>query len=64
MNVVLMAFLYLIPFGVALVLHDRQTLKRTHALTAYGLTALFLILLIPIGLLFAGATNVIVAALT
>ncbi len=62
MNVVVMAFLYLIPFGIAAVMHDRQTLRRTHALTACGLAATVLILLIPIGLLFAGATGVIVAA--
>ena len=63
LNVVLIAFLYLIPFGIVLVLHDRHTLARTHPVTSYGLAALLLILLIPIALLFGGAANVIVAAM-
>jgi hypothetical protein len=62
-NVVLMAFLYLIPFGIALIRHDRQTLRRVHPLTAYGVAAVVLLLLLPIGLLFAGASRVIVARL-
>lgn len=60
-NVVLVAFAYLVPFVIALVLHDRQTLKRMHPLTSVGIAAVFLIMLVPIGLLFAGATSVIVA---
>lgn len=63
-NVVLVAFLSLIPFGLALVLHDRRTLGRVHPLTAYGLAALVLILVVPIGLLFAGASRVILQHLT
>lgn len=61
-NVVVMAFLYLIPFGIALVLYDRRTLARTHPLTSYGLCGVALIMVIPIGLLFAGASRVIVAS--
>jgi len=61
-NVVIVAFAYLVPFGLALVLHDRRTLMRTHPLTSYGIGATALIMLIPIGLLFAGATDVIVAS--
>jgi methylglyoxal synthase len=55
------AFLYLIPFGIALVLHDRRTLMRVHSMTVSGLVALCLIMLVPIALLFAGASQVIVA---
>ncbi|MFN7983657.1 MAG: hypothetical protein U0Q11_17560 [Vicinamibacterales bacterium] len=61
-NPVPITFLYLIPFGLALVLHDRRVLTRTHRLTGYGMAANVLILLIPIALLFAGATSVIVAS--
>ncbi|MFN7982802.1 MAG: hypothetical protein U0Q11_13160 [Vicinamibacterales bacterium] len=61
-NPVPIAFVYLIPFGLALVRHDRRVLKRTHRLTGYGMAANVLILLIPIALLFAGATSVIVAS--
>ena len=62
-NVLLVAFLYLIPFGIALAVHDRRTLRRVHPLTSWGVAALVLILALPIGLLFAGASQVIVARL-
>ncbi len=62
-NVLLVAFLYLIPFGIALAVHDRRTLTRVHPLTSWGVAALVLILVLPIGLLFAGASQVIVARL-
>lgn len=63
MNVVVMAFLYLIPFGIALVAYDRRTLRRVHPLTTTGLVSLVLILLVPIALLFAGVSPFIVERL-
>lgn len=60
MNVVVMAFLYLIPFGIALVAYDRRTLRRVHPMTTTGLVSLLLILLVPIALLFAGVSPLIV----
>ncbi|MEQ1911585.1 MAG: hypothetical protein ABMA15_22400 [Vicinamibacterales bacterium] len=59
----MVAFVYLIPFGVALAMHDRRTLPRVHPMTTCGMVALLLIMLVPIGLLFAGASQVIVAGL-
>jgi hypothetical protein len=62
-NVVLVAFAYLVPFAVALIQYDRQTLARTHPLSSAGIAAVFVILLVPIGLVLAGASNVVVASL-
>lgn len=63
MNVVVMAFLYLIPFGAALIVFDRRTLRRVHPLTTAGLVSLALIMLVPIGLLFAGVSPLIIERL-
>ncbi|MEQ1758384.1 MAG: hypothetical protein ABL986_08715 [Vicinamibacterales bacterium] len=63
-NVLLVAFLYLLPFGIALVMHDRQTRRAVHPMTLWGLVALPMLMLVPIALLFAGAREPIIRALT
>lgn len=63
-NVLLVAFLYLLPFGIALVMHDRRTRRAVHPMTTWGLVALPILMLIPIALLFAGAREPLIRALT
>ncbi|MCC6244401.1 MAG: hypothetical protein IT353_16280 [Gemmatimonadaceae bacterium] len=54
---------FMAAFCIPLVLHDRRTLGRVHALTRWGIVALLLMIAIPIALLFAGVGQAAVRAL-
>lgn len=62
-NVLLVALASIVPFGIALVVHDRRTRRAVHPMTAWGLIALPTLMLVPIALLFAGARGPLIRAL-